>query len=352
MTELDTGLKLLEPLRKTCLSWTDGWWKYEWCHKRHVKQYHHRQFEGDLHWEYYLGKKPTKLTVDALRDMEAEFGDEMETVIDGEDPFRGKRRVIVLRMGNGTVCDLTGKPRRVEVHIRCSPTGEEKVLTVREVGTCSYELHIHTHRLCTVPAFSGEAFVQPNKIQCRPVVTEEEYQRALSTLKLNNRTLEGLDGPKVEIADPREEPLPVPIEEKKPEEKVAVDEAAIKKALEKQGELLNKITKSFAKSLGLSDEELKQATQEAEAIMKHMQTPQETRIYYVDKDGNVKAKSPDTPKKEETIKDKRTSTTKRPMPSADDKTQQDKREKLRHIMKHLFGVVDDKKPNDKEHDEL
>lgn len=34
---------------------------------------------------------------------------------------RGEARYLVQRLGGGTVCDLTGKQRRIEVQVRCVP---------------------------------------------------------------------------------------------------------------------------------------------------------------------------------------------------------------------------------------
>ena len=39
----------------------------------------------------------------------------------GELVTRGENRYLVQRLDDGTVCDLTGKPRRIEVQVRFSP---------------------------------------------------------------------------------------------------------------------------------------------------------------------------------------------------------------------------------------
>ena len=91
-----------------CLYGGSGWWKYEFCYGKKVDQYHeegggkktvinlgHFNQEEHLAWlEKYPAKRP-------------KTGD--------------LRKQVSLFYSGGGVCDLTGKPRQVEVRLKCKP---------------------------------------------------------------------------------------------------------------------------------------------------------------------------------------------------------------------------------------
>ncbi|SSD58372.1 uncharacterized protein SCODWIG_00133 [Saccharomycodes ludwigii] len=60
----------------------------------------------------------------------------------------------------GTICDITSKPRVVDVQYICDPSlkkGTAQFVTIREWRICEYEAIIATHDLCNVPLLSKDA---------------------------------------------------------------------------------------------------------------------------------------------------------------------------------------------------
>ncbi|EJD05822.1 uncharacterized protein FOMMEDRAFT_145214 [Fomitiporia mediterranea MF3/22] len=176
------SLSLLQPLTNTCIYHRQGWFTYAYCHNSHVRQFremahshpHHAGYvpEEDPEWEAYtLGQAaaaPSEgrdLTV-AQQEALAKSVDIVKTA---------GHRYLVQKMGSGTICDKTGKPREIEVQFHCSQTMTDTILFVKETSTCHYIMVIHTPRLCGEPGFKTrleqreEAF-----IRCREVLDSPE----------------------------------------------------------------------------------------------------------------------------------------------------------------------------------
>jgi hypothetical protein len=100
------------------------------------------------------------------------------------------KRYLVQRWGSGTLCDMTGLDRTVEVQVRflssfwtapdsfrqfhCNTQSTDKIALIREVSICNYVMVIHTPRLCGEPYFLGSgsngAASEPSQvISCRPI---------------------------------------------------------------------------------------------------------------------------------------------------------------------------------------
>lgn len=54
---------------------------------------------------------------------------------------------------DGTVCDLTGEPRRTTVHYVCQPDGRGEVYELKETSSCEYEVIVLTALLCPHDAY-------------------------------------------------------------------------------------------------------------------------------------------------------------------------------------------------------
>ncbi|TVY36630.1 Protein OS-9-like protein [Lachnellula subtilissima] len=98
---------------------------------------------------------------------------------------KGDTRYLVQKMEGGTTCDLTGKPRRVEVQFHCNPHVTDRVGYIKEVTTCSYLMVVYTPRLCNDVAFMPPKDNKAHPITCRVIVPEDEidYRVQLKTLE-------------------------------------------------------------------------------------------------------------------------------------------------------------------------
>jgi protein OS-9 len=82
----------------------------------------------------------------------------------------------VQKMEGGTTCDLTGKPRKVEVQFHCNPQVTDRIGYIKEITTCSYLMVIYTPRLCSDVAFLPPKDIKANPIICRTVVPVSEIE--------------------------------------------------------------------------------------------------------------------------------------------------------------------------------
>ncbi|GAO52645.1 hypothetical protein SAICODRAFT_131749 [Saitoella complicata NRRL Y-17804] len=174
------ALELLKGLEKGCLYTGNGdWWTYAYCHGTHVKQFHAlppskdsiqqgfrtlplpREDESSPH--FILGKMPqvNKLTDDWIKDhVEILEGDGVATSTS-----------LRMKLGDGTLCDLTGLPRRLDVLFECAPGAKGDLITHhKEIATCTYEMVVLTPRLCSEKRFLPTEVPEAKTITCHRVV--------------------------------------------------------------------------------------------------------------------------------------------------------------------------------------
>lgn len=56
-------------------------------------------------------------------------------------------------MEDGTVCDLTGQPRKSSILYVCQPLGRGEIYQFKEVSSCEYEVMVLTSTLCNHPDY-------------------------------------------------------------------------------------------------------------------------------------------------------------------------------------------------------
>lgn len=157
-TAITNGLALLSPLRGTCISHTSGWWTFEYCHGKRVRQYHQvgtDETGRSVEVEYVLGNHNANTKIQRL----------------------GNQRYLTQKWGQGTICDLTREPRQVEIQYHCDPNGPERVVQVKEFAICQYSMVLHSPRLCADPFFYNTAKSAAYDIGCRQVVADKEYEK-------------------------------------------------------------------------------------------------------------------------------------------------------------------------------
>ena len=131
----DRGWELLSAMQGNCVYFISGWWSYRFCYNQGVKQFH--QLPPSRGIPVYPpmedpGVPGFMLGTYAKRAEGEEFPrDEGETALEmsdgakrrssgnGEIVQRGESRYLVQKLAGGTVCDLTGKERKIEVQV-CS----------------------------------------------------------------------------------------------------------------------------------------------------------------------------------------------------------------------------------------
>ncbi|CAN1290005.1 Protein OS-9 homolog [Linum perenne] len=151
--KLKTPDELLEVLKDRCFIRQEGWWSYEFCYQKKLRQLHVEDDKG-------------------VYDDEAtgQFNQNLSDISTLKDP-RSKdasQRYHAHQYKNGTLCDLTNHPRETEVRFVCSEP-RAMVSSITELSTCKYALTVQVPMLCkhpmqTVPR--RETGVAHNQLQC------------------------------------------------------------------------------------------------------------------------------------------------------------------------------------------
>lgn len=139
--------ELLEILKGPCFIRQEGWWSYEFCYQKKFRQLHLE--EDKVVQEFILGVYDPEAT--------AAFNQNLSDISTFKDP-RSKdasQRYHAHQYTNGTVCDLTNKPRETEVRFVCSEP-RAMISSITEISTCKYALTVQVPTLCKHPLFQEE----------------------------------------------------------------------------------------------------------------------------------------------------------------------------------------------------
>ncbi|KAF2966021.1 hypothetical protein GQX73_g7567 [Xylaria multiplex] len=199
------GWDLVNELDGKCLYYMSGWWSYRFCYGQDVVQFHAIASSvksgppmRDVNTaEYVLGRVPdphvaSRPSRRGQQQQQHQPREQREQNPQGATPLaapaaaaavpappntdlqvKGDQRYLVQRMGDGTVCDLTGRERTIEIQYHCSPEStQDRIGWIKEVTTCSYLMMVNTPRLCVDVAFQPPKEERANIISCRAIVSE------------------------------------------------------------------------------------------------------------------------------------------------------------------------------------
>ncbi len=154
-------------LGEYCLYGGTGWWKYEFCYGKKVDQYH----------EERNGKK-TVINLGAfdeaahLKWLEANPGKRPK-------PAAARKHVSHFYSG-GDVCDITKKPRSVEVKLKCKKSDSPSTVSLYllEPKTCEYILGVESPLVCDIlhKADDSTGLVEINRESFGDAQEEEEEE--------------------------------------------------------------------------------------------------------------------------------------------------------------------------------
>ncbi|KAF6120759.1 OS9 endoplasmic reticulum lectin [Phyllostomus discolor] len=177
--------ELLSPMKDApCLLKTKDWWTYEFCYGRHIQQYHMEDSEikGEV---LYLGY------------YQSAFDWDDETAKASKQ--HRLKRYHSQTYGNGSKCDLNGRPREAEVRFLCDEgagISGDYIDRVDEPLSCSYVLTVRTPRLCPHPLLRPPPSAAPQAILCHPALQPEEYlaylQRQADSKQYEDKMIEEL----------------------------------------------------------------------------------------------------------------------------------------------------------------
>mmetsp|Transcript_21349 Transcript_21349/g.55733 ORF Transcript_21349/g.55733 Transcript_21349/m.55733 type:complete len:500 (+) Transcript_21349:168-1667(+) len=148
--------EVLQGLETQCIYRLEPYWSYEFCHGKHVRQYH-EEVETLPN-----GKKAKKLTEHFLGLAGSDSGGGDGGGDTATQPatfvYRGKQTVYhSVTLGGGDLCDLTKQPRTTEVRFVCDQDMLHAFESISEVSTCNYLIVIQTSMVCQHPKFAADA---------------------------------------------------------------------------------------------------------------------------------------------------------------------------------------------------
>ncbi|KAF7193377.1 Protein OS-9-like [Pseudocercospora fuligena] len=196
----ERGWELISAMQGNCVYFISGWWSYRFCYNQGVKQFHqlppsrgvpvYPPVEDPGVPGFMLGSYDKRIDDDdATKEekwdqsaLDVSEGAKRRYSKHGELVQRGESRYLVQKLGGGTVCDLTGKERKIEVQFHCNPQSSDRISLIKETSTCAYLMVIQTPRLCNDVAFLPPQKDQANAITCSPILKDdqiEDYERNL-----------------------------------------------------------------------------------------------------------------------------------------------------------------------------
>ncbi|KAF1359519.1 hypothetical protein EJ07DRAFT_119501 [Lizonia empirigonia] len=208
----DRGWELLEGMRDSCIYYLSGWWSYSFCYKDEVKQFHqlppsrgvpiYPPVEDTSVHSFVLGrfsKEHKRKKDDARKTLGGEQGSKDAFDDEGNAPdddraldiprleSKGSSRYMVQRLSDGTECDLTGKPRKIDVQFHCNPQSADRIAMIKETSICTYLMVVDTPRLCHDVAFLPPQKNLAHPITCQaviPAADAEEWTAAALEAKI------------------------------------------------------------------------------------------------------------------------------------------------------------------------
>ncbi|XP_050125213.1 protein OS-9 homolog [Malus sylvestris] len=145
--KMKTPDELLEVLKDQCFIRQEGWWSYEFCYQKRLRQIHVE--DEKVVQEFVLGVYDGEATVAVNQNLS-----DISTLKDprSKDAYQ---RYHAHQYTNGTTCDLTDLQRETEVRFVCAE-GKAMINSITEVSTCKYAVTIQCPKLCKHPAFQSE----------------------------------------------------------------------------------------------------------------------------------------------------------------------------------------------------
>ena len=201
-----SGWELLGELNSRCLYFGSGWWTYKFCKNREIVQFHAagvtapgqppRRDQSTA--EFVLGSVPAipmSSSHNQQRDTETK-------PLPAEVQVKGDQRYLVQRLEGGTICDLTGRERTIEVQYHCVPGMKEaRISWIKEVTICAYLMVVNTPKLCDDPAFLPPKETTANPITCQLIVGNDATPPFLEQeeSKAEKAAVQGGDGESVPL---------------------------------------------------------------------------------------------------------------------------------------------------------
>lgn len=138
---------------KTCLTGGTGWWKYEFCYGKYVKQFH-------------VDKLGSKTQIMLGKFKEEDHKEFLKNHPEKRPKSKEQRKQIIHFYSEGSTCDKSGKPRQVEVVLKCLENAQSQSavsLYLLEPTICNYVLGVESPLICNILDRVDEDGLVPQK---------------------------------------------------------------------------------------------------------------------------------------------------------------------------------------------
>lgn len=199
----DRGWELLKGMEGNCMYFISGWWSYSFCYNTAVKQFHSLPpgkggapifppTEDPATPSYVLGKYDPNTQSARRPPQQLDAGGPEAPTSDSSSPSSsstkekekakartsglrtaGSTRYLTQTLTSGTNCDLTSRPRRIEVQYHCHPQSADRIGWIKEVSTCAYLMGVYTPRLCNDIAFLPPRENKAHGILCKEIISQD-----------------------------------------------------------------------------------------------------------------------------------------------------------------------------------
>jgi hypothetical protein len=160
------------PLSGKCAELTQGFWTYEVCHGREVRQFH---MDMQAKAKAQQLRSQGKLAPNVPREPDWSLGkfDESNTQQRLVPPREAGARYFTSHFfKNGQMCDETGSSRKTEVQYLCCDGADNAIINVEEPAQCKYRIQVCLQRAC-----GGDGAVKAKKAEAEQAAAEAEARR-------------------------------------------------------------------------------------------------------------------------------------------------------------------------------
>ncbi|CAG9936840.1 unnamed protein product [Clonostachys rosea f. rosea IK726] len=186
------GWELLSDLGDSCLYFMSGWWSYKFCQNTEIVQFHAAAATGPNQppqrdpqtAEFILGATPAIPSTSLQKSRKSTEANPLPA----EVQVKGDQRYLVQKLEGGTICDLTGRARTIEVQYHCVPgLKQARISWIKEVTICAYLMVVNTPQLCQDVAFLPPQEAKAHPINCQLVLPEGANPPLLEGTKQNSQ---------------------------------------------------------------------------------------------------------------------------------------------------------------------
>lgn len=191
----EEAVDLLSELFDKCFFYRWGWWTCSVCYGQEVLQFHQSESgSGNSNAVPKPDEGSDVYTLGKFQSLAEGLSESSLLSLSNRDSLQrimasnskdikidtiGRTNVLVLHLRQGTVCELTGSERTVDIQFYCSEDSKvDSIAWIKEPRSCHYQIAIYTSRLCKIPLFVPPPKSESYKIDCKFILNDAQKLEA------------------------------------------------------------------------------------------------------------------------------------------------------------------------------